>query len=576
MAGLRLSLRPERLFWPLTIALVGFLAVVQVLSIRHESQTWDEHLELASGYSYLKTGEYRIIVEHPPLSRIIQALPLLFLDASLPVDHPSWRKKDLLTFSSEFLYHNRVPADTMLFAARLMSILMTVCLGLAMAVWTRSRFGPGVALFALLLYCFDPTVIANGRYIKHDIPVALFVLLACAAWSAFLRENRIVPLVLAGIFAGLAIVTKFVALFLLPVYILLYVVRRWKEREGLSVSHFIGCFAGVGAIIFLIVLITYAPQIGMIKPIFRGERLRDPSVKMLRDVDQSSVVGKALAWTGARLGLQAHPFLDGVAAFERHADTGHQGYLLGMISKTGWWYYFPVAFAVKTPTATLLALLAAIMLAWGRLGLRAAAFEWYVLLIPITIYLGASMVSKVDIGIRHLLPIYPLLFIAISAAVIGREWKYKNAAVAVLSAGLIIESVSIYPHYLAFFNVVAGGPRHGPRYLLDSNIDWGQDAKNLKDYMVAHGIPRICSCYFGNADLSYYRIEQDEVPATWETAERAKVDCVAAVSVTPLYDLYVPRGRFAWLRSRKPMDMIGYSIYIYDLRKRGASPGNGL
>lgn len=564
-------MRSERLFWPLTIALVTFLAGAQVLSVRHESQAWDEHLELASGYTYLKTGEYRLIVEHPPLSRIIQALPLLFLGASLPASDPSLQKKDPLAFSSEFLYHNRVPADTMLFAARLMSILMTVCLGLAMAVWTRMRFGPGIALFALLLYCFDPTVIANGRYIKHDIPVALFVLLACAAWGAFLCENRIVPLVLAGVFAGLAVVTKFVALFLLPVYILLYLIRRWQQREGLSASHFIGSFAVVGAITFLIVVVTYAPQIGMVKPIFRGERLEHGRVKMLRDINQSGLVAKAFAWTGGRLGFQAHPFLEGLAVFARHAGSGQEGYLLGTISKTGWWYYFPVAFAVKTPTATLLALLAAIMLAWGRLRLRAIAFDWYVLLIPIAIYVGASMATKVDIGIRHLLPIYPLLFIAISAAVVGSEWKYKYVAVAVLSAGLIIESVSIYPHYLAFFNVVAGGPRQGPRYLLDSNIDWGQDAKNLKDYMVAHRIPRICSCYFGNADLSYYGIEQDEVPATWEAAERAKVDCVAAVSVTPLYDLYVEPGRFVWLRSRKPTDMVGYSIYIYDLRKREAA-----
>src|SRR5437660_12200072 len=132
----------KRAFWPLTVALLVCLAATQTLSVRQESQTWDEHLEIASGYTYLKTGDYWIIREHPPLARVIQALPLLFLGASLPVNHPTWAQRDADEFSLEFLYHNRVDPDTILFAARLMSLLLTVSLALAIAVWTPARFGP--------------------------------------------------------------------------------------------------------------------------------------------------------------------------------------------------------------------------------------------------------------------------------------------------------------------------------------------------------------------------------------------------------------------------------------------------
>src|SRR6266566_7640650 len=204
--------------------MLACLAATQALSVRQESQTWDEDLEIASGYSYLKTGEYRIIVEHPPLARVLQALPLVFLDAGDPASYPTWQKGDYDQFSRDFLYRNRLPADTILFAARSMAILTTLCLGLAIALWTRSRFGSAAALFALLLFSFDPTVIANGRYTKHDIPVTLFAFLACAAWGAFLRDRRISRLVWAGLCFGLALVTKFSALFLVPVFVLLYII----------------------------------------------------------------------------------------------------------------------------------------------------------------------------------------------------------------------------------------------------------------------------------------------------------------------------------------------------------------
>src|SRR5947199_10114097 len=92
--------------------MLACLAARQELSVRQESQTWDEDLEIASGYSYLKTGEYRIIVEHPPLARVLQALPLVFLDAGAPASYLSWQKCDYDQFSRDFLYRNRLPADT--------------------------------------------------------------------------------------------------------------------------------------------------------------------------------------------------------------------------------------------------------------------------------------------------------------------------------------------------------------------------------------------------------------------------------------------------------------------------------
>src|ERR1035437_3747426 len=121
--------------------LLAVMGTVMVLSVLQEVQTWDEAVHLAAGYSYWKTGDFRMNRDHPPLGKYINALPLLILNPALPLDHPSWREENPSVFGSQFLYHNRIPADTLLFAGRSITILLTLCLGLALALWTRRRFG---------------------------------------------------------------------------------------------------------------------------------------------------------------------------------------------------------------------------------------------------------------------------------------------------------------------------------------------------------------------------------------------------------------------------------------------------
>ncbi len=275
---------------------------------------------------------------------------------------------------------------------------------------------------------------------------------------------------------------------------------------------------------------------------------------------------RATAFTGAatHLGLQDHPLLVGLARFLDHSTGGHQAYLLGRISSTGWWYYFPVAFAVKTPVATLAAIALALLLAFRR-GLRKLRPEWLLCAIPIAVYLPISMVNRVNTGERHLFPIYPFLFLLTAAVLSRARFKGQAPVAAVLAGLLLIESVSIYPHYLAFFNFAVGGPSAGPRYLVDSNLDWGQDLLKLRDFWIARGRPRLCTLYFGTADQEYYGIQHEYVPETREVEERRREHCLAAISVTPLQDVYSTPGAMQWLRERQPIAKIGYSIYVYDL-----------
>ena len=190
------------------------------------------------------------------------------------------------------------------------------------------------------------------------------------------------------------------------------------------------------------------------------------------------------------------------------------------------------------------------------------------LLIPPAVYFVLSITSAIDIGVRHILPIYPFLYVAAAATLASLSWR-RAARFAMMGLGVlqIAECASITPHYLAFFNAASGGPGNGPRYLVDSNIDWGQDLKKLAAWLRAHGTHSAVVLYFGNAPMPYYGIDAKPFPAPDDERGWQTLDDFAAVSVTPLYGVYVPPEMFARLRRIQPVAKAGWSMYVYDLRK---------
>src|SRR6202167_3341471 len=214
----------ERWFWGAIAVVAGVLATVQILSIRQESQIWDEGFEIVGGYQYLTTGEYRTSLENPPLERSLDASPLLFVRPDLKGAALEARNGLVSDVDAgvEFIYHNRVPADTILFAARLPMIVVTVGLVCVLAAWCRKRFGAAVGIVAALLFSLDPTVIAQGRYVKNDMTVTAMAFLAVIAWEWFLETGKTRALIWSGVALGLALGSKDSAVFLLPVFLVLY------------------------------------------------------------------------------------------------------------------------------------------------------------------------------------------------------------------------------------------------------------------------------------------------------------------------------------------------------------------
>ena len=256
--------------------------------------------------------------------------------------------------------------------------------------------------------------------------------------------------------------------------------------------------------------------------------------------------------------------------------VGHTAYFLGEYSTTGWYTYFPVAFLLKTPFPSVT--LIAASLVFYRFGTPLRLREALFLLLPVAVFLVLMIPAKINIGVRYLVAIYPFLFVCaarLATLSFSRAWL----APVLLGVPVLLTAASSLrqaPHQMAYFSDIIGGPNYGDRYLADTNIDWGQDLKGLKEYLEREHLPMVYLCYFGTAPPEAYGIAYQEVPSfgavDWPAhpIQRLPRDArrrVLAISVTNLQGAYLGEpGPYAFFyHQRTPLTKIGYSIWIYDL-----------
>lgn len=540
------------------------MAAMQIGTMRQESNTVDEPIHLFSGYAYWQQRTFGLNAEHPPLAKMLYALPLLAMHPDLPHNFADSETEEGEP-ARQFLFHNRVDADRMLTATRSVAVAICLCLGALIAGWTRLRFGAVASLLALTLFCFDPTFLGHGHYVTNDVAAALAYFATCITWTWFLDRPTFTRMVAAGAVLGLAIAVKF-SLLLAPVVLIAMYFARWRLKRGtgkFSWRHLLFTFQVISTISFIVMWGAYGFEkrvpitdrfVSMYfnKPM---EQLRlDPTVPppMLDYLDPESANGRVTQWIVRNAPVPAYSMWKGIVRFYAHEYWGHDSYLLGNYSRHGWWYYFPVAFAVKTPVSLLAMLLAAAVL-----GIRFGE-PWAELLLPAGLFFAASMGGSIDIGIRHIAPVYPFLFIAVAVAL--SRVRAGHLIALVLVPLLVVESLISYPNHLAFFNLLAGGSAAGPRYLIDSNLDWGQDLRRLERQMDQRHIASVCLKYFGSAEPGYYKVNSSELGA-YPAPPQCKW---AAVSVN---ELYFADSKIKGLRGCKPEFKAGESIMIYALRE---------
>jgi hypothetical protein len=540
---------------------------------RHKSPTYDEEFHLTRGYAAWITGQPRLGDENLPTLGQVLALPLLILpEMTLPVDTPAWAEDKLHEVSHLFLWESGHDAKRIVFLARYPVALLAALLGAFVYRWATDLYGAKAGWVALGLYAFAPNILAHARLATTDLAIATAYFVASYCLWRFLQRSqqaaRVLwgPLVLAGVTLGLALATKLTALLLLPVSLL--VAGAFASSQGVRsrtrrVWRSLGVsLLAIWGIAFLTLWATYGFQVAPAR--------------------------------GGAIPVPAASYIDSLREMRRHASEGHHAFLMGRYSLTGWWYYFPVAFGIKTPLPTLILFgLAALCAGWDLYCLvrgRSSdhGVEKLAVWIPPLALFAVSLTSTLNIGYRHILPVLPFIYVLGSGAVarIPRQRRGLGwALVAVLVAWTIVGSLSVYPHYLTYFNELIGGPDQGYRYLVDSNLDWGQDLPGLKRYIDQHGIHEVKLAWFGSADPAYYQIPYDPLPSRAlpfrdETGGRYETfypahpaPGVYAISATHLQAPYFDdHDLYNWFREREPVDWIGGSIAIYRVEPDGSGP----
>jgi hypothetical protein len=505
------------------VLLVAFV-VSALTSLLGDSCTFDEPAHVRIGLAALVYREYEpaVVSHRPPLAAMWSVLPLV---CSRDVELP--RAFHELDGVRVLWQHG--DGHALLVRCRLMTLLLAVGLAGLVYRFARELGGRWPGVLALALYVFCPNIVAHARLVGDDLAAAAGLTAATyALWRWYERPSR-GRLVCAGLGTGLALCLKHVGVFVLPAAAVLC----WLDARR-------SCGAAA-----------------MPPP------ARPVLVQTLRAVLTMYATAALVLWAAYGLEVQFRDLIpvpvpsywQGWSHLFRHAASGHAAYLAGRLSQHGWWYYYFVAMALKTPLG-LLGLIALSMLGSGQL-LRRRPVAALVLILPAVLILAASTRSGQNIGLRHVLPVYPPMFIWVSQlAAADLRFFARRSLIVLLAVCHAVAGLSAWPDYLPYFNSLAGGPRGGHRWLLDSNLDWGQGLIALRQWMQGHDVSEIQLEYFGTVRPDAYGIR-------WRPLEPGATGWVA-ISASRLAGIgLADPDRFAWLRELVPVDHAGYSILIY-------------
>jgi hypothetical protein len=467
---------------PIILCLL-FLSNGLYVSLQNSGTCDELGAHIPSGYLYWDTGEFGGGINNPPLGQlIISSFVKLF-------------GLEYTLFSEQHLFLFRLPV-----------LIIGLLLAIFIYRFAVLLYDKTTAVIALFFYCFAPNILAHTSLASLDLPIAFFIFLAVYFCFSFIKNPRLLSF--TGLCASLAFAlsTKVQALLLVPLLIIIFAAhyRELKQNEKINKK----------TVTLYLLLFILVPLITI------------------------NVVYLSFPFTGGNSILPGD-YIGSIAQKFQHSETGHFAYLLGNYSLEGWWYYFPLVIFFKTPLAVLLFLLAGV---WRKPDKKTLLF----VLLPVSVFLAAAMRSHVNIGIRHILIIYPFLFLLAAAGVqriinVNQSPGLYIAIAGLLMFSYLLQAVFITPHQLSYFNLPAGGSKNGHKILIDSNYDWGQNDYYLSRYIEEKGID--------------YKIN----PYAFAPAGGHVL-----VNVNALYGV-LNRGAeaYKWLKQYKPVNQIAYTWFEY-------------
>ncbi len=516
--------------WPVLAGfaiLLGALAVQSGMAIVSASATYDEPAVIAAGAALAKTGRLELETwVYPPLMKYLVGGAVSLARPSR-LCQPAYVETDApYKCGFEFLYRNSVAPEILLALARLPSLGLSLLAALVVFLWASRWYGPGGGLTALGFYVFEPNILAHSGLATVDMGLTAFHFMAIAFWVEFLEKGKRRYLILSGLSAGAAVAAKSPGLLFL---------------------------AGAPLLAFLF------PQRAAVSP----RRTLRPTLKSLAILGGLTVFVLLAVYQFRYTGQMIEMFFSTFSL----SQSRWVNYLHGEIRRDGFWYYYLVAMAVKTPLPFLAAI--GLAAAWGRDRRRQA-----LLAVPLLLFLTVFSLSSKQNGLRYVLPIYPFLCVLAGGLAVVKAPRWIRPAAVVLVLWAAVESLGIAPNPLAYFNQIAGGADKGHKWLVDCNGDWGQNLPAIQKLWREADRPELLLADHSNADRAHYFGPQQDVvidlnnpPEIYyrhlNSASPPKEWLVVGASC--LQGWALNRDDFKWLRNRKPLAQPGHSLFVFDV-----------
>jgi 4-amino-4-deoxy-L-arabinose transferase-like glycosyltransferase len=533
------------------IVLIAALTAIACLRIvaTHSAfvQTYDEPAHIACGMEWLDKGTYHYEFQHPPLTRIMAALGPYLAGSRSHGEKSMWDEGNAILYTGNYMAN--------LERARLGNLLFFILAVVAVAWMAWTLYGPPVALASVFVFTMMPAVLGHAGVATTDMGITAFFAPAIIMFAYWLSKPSVINSVLFALLVAVSVFSKYSAIFFLGIGGIIVLCVFFLKERGSAVGRILQSLKKIPIVLFVFLFVGWACFRFSLQPLLEGHG------QQWIDLFSAKLhVSKETVEYLGSLPVPLSELVRGIVAVAMHNVGGHVAYLLGKTSHYGWWYYYPVVLGVKLPLSLLATYLVGLVFLFRD---KVRDDFWPGLLptlFPAGVVAGCILISNINIGVRHILPIFPFMALTAGYGFVRLIKMSRVLAAAGIALALVLAATSFMAHplYISYFNAVAGDAPY--RYLIKSDLDWSQYVGDLAGYLKDHDIPEVSIAYTGTADLSRHGLPP-YVDITHEIPEKA--EGWFAIDAIPRFT----DPGFAWLDRYRPVAVVRNSFFIYHFEK---------
>ncbi len=556
------------------IALLFFYACELYSHASRTSVTIDEQVHILAGYRYWECGDFAINPEHPPLLKLIAAWPLHFRQLWTPPPAcGSVVTSKLKSFTDGPIFLIQNGTDKIVMPARMAAAICSLALACVVYLAGIELFGFAAGLIALLLTVIEPNLIAHGSLVTTDMAVTVAFLASVYTLFRWNQANTWPRFVCLALALGALLCAKHSGSILALILIFLALVDisffLRKEPSGAALTQrWARTLLGLVAALALGILCLWAAYAFRYSALPGNPRVELSGYQMLSESNAPKLLKTVVVhtcWVLEKYHLLPQAYIYGFADVTRQKTRDL--FFLGKFYDHAVRAYFPLTFALKT-SLTLLALFIAALSSFALY--RRFPRQMLFLLLPLGFYFAMAVASRLNIGVRHILPVYPfcVLIAAAGLAQWARSSRFRTMAASLILLFAVCDSLRAFPNYIAFSNELDGGTSRTYRFLNDSNVDWGQSLKQVVEFIEKNHVGECWIAAQGNPEIARVMLPCHVLPAPFDLRAtmpeaipaviRGTVFLSSAAKDPDFFAVYKP------ISSMPPQTVIGGAMLVYN------------